>query len=130
MIDDDYKSHADESWGQGELLKDPGRIRSDCQKIERYPSQLGNRAAMVARLTEIVETSGKPREVVMATKALAALDRLNLDYRKDDRESQRESDNADDEHNKITRFVNQLQAMKGAVPTSAESTPNTTLDAD
>ena len=79
--------------GQGEaLFSDMGHVREDCKLVERYGAgfEPEKRAAVAMRLLSAIARADKARDIAGLVRAYAALDRLNLDYRKDDREAKRE----------------------------------------
>jgi hypothetical protein len=79
--------------GQGEaLFSDMGHIREDCKLVERYGAgfEPEKRAAVAMRLLSAIARADKARDIAGLVRAYAMLDRLNLDYRKDDREAKRE----------------------------------------
>ncbi len=69
----------------GNLLTKPDNTVSDCNLIrsmadkQRYPITPEHRALMVKRLVAIVHHGARERERIAAAKALASLDKLNIE---------------------------------------------------
>lgn len=87
MADDNTTSNDDECGGEGGMLSVPGQIISDCNLIARYPIHPRLRTRLVRMLAQIALDGSKPREKIAATKALIAMDKLNLDQEQSGRNS-------------------------------------------
>ncbi len=110
----------------GNLFTRPYNVRSDCKLIERYATTETERAALIARLREVLTREDlSVRDRAAIAKAYATLDRVTLDFMRFERENQKEA--IDEEHaaTLASRVLRQMAAMRDSVPHASEEETTT-----
>lgn len=104
---------------------DPGKLlcggranlQSDCKLIERYGIPDGRRDEVVETLLEIARTAKKPREKLMAVRALLGADRVNIEVTKLKILQKQAGDVPQEEtEDKAAAMMRHLRAMQASVP--------------
>lgn len=95
------------------------QTRSDCVQIQaaannRWPMSMDQRSVAVERLLQIIaDPKSNGRLVVSATKALAAMDKLNLDEQPRQTHSVNLNLNVDDRKNELAKRIETLKGSLG-----------------
>lgn len=96
------------------------QTRDDCVQIQtaannRFPVTMDQRTAAVQRLLEIIsDPSSNGRLVVSATKALAAMDKLNMDEQPRQTHSVNLNLNIDDKKSELSKRIESLRGSLGS----------------